>query len=71
MPVALLAHERVELPEPPITMFEERVQTRLVEFVATFRATFPAKPFCGMTVIVAVPATLALTVTVVALVLIE
>jgi hypothetical protein len=48
-------------------LVEVRVQDRLVEFVVTARVTVPAKPLTGATVIVEVPATPALTVTLVGL----
>jgi len=59
--------ESVDVPEPPTILVEDRVQERLVELVVTARATVPAKPFTGATVIVEVPATPALTVTLVVL----
>jgi len=43
------------------------VHDRLVEFVVTARVTVPANPLSGATVIVEVPATLALTVMLVVL----
>src|SRR2546426_10440979 len=55
-------HDRVELPEP-VTLVGERVQAVLLEA----RLTMPEKPFWPVTVIVDVPAALALTVTVVGL----
>jgi hypothetical protein len=42
---------------------DERTQTRFEEFVVTVRATVPANPFRGATVIVEVPATPTLTFT--------
>jgi len=47
----------VEVPEPPVIVEDDRVQTRLVEFVTKPRFTGPVKPFTGATVIVEVPAT--------------
>jgi hypothetical protein len=55
------------VPEPALTLVEVRVHDRLVELVVTARVTVPAKPFTGATVIVEVPATPALTVTLVGL----
>lgn len=56
-------HERVEVPEPPGMLLEERVQARFVEFVVVTRATVPVKPFSGATVMeeVAVAPTFAIT----------
>jgi hypothetical protein len=48
-------HDRVELPEPPVILVEDREQIRLVEFVVTARVTVPVNPFSGATVIVEVP----------------
>ena len=53
----------MELPEPPVTLVELRVQTRLVELVVTVRVTVPVKPFTGLMLIVGAPATPAFTVT--------
>ncbi len=50
MPAGELWHERVEVPEPPGTLLEERVQARLVEFVVLARMMVPVKPFSGATV---------------------
>jgi len=44
-------------------LFEERVQNRFAELVVRARATVPAKPSTGDTMIVEVPAELAFTVT--------
>jgi hypothetical protein len=49
-------HDRVDVPEPPVMLVEERVQDRLGELVETERLTVPAKLFTGDTVIVEVPA---------------
>ena len=55
------------MPEPPVILVAERLHDRLVEFVVTARTTVPVKPLTGATVIVEVPATAALTVTLVVL----
>jgi len=56
-------HERVEVPEPPGMLLEERVQVRFVEFVVVARVIVPVKPFRGATVMEEAPAapTLAIT----------
>jgi hypothetical protein len=59
--------DRVELPEPPVIVVGESVQTRFVEFVVTERVTVPLKPFTGATVMVELPMPLEFTVTVVGL----
>jgi len=51
-------HERVEDPEPPVMLVTFRVQTILVEFVVTARATVPLNPFTGVTEMLEVPAVL-------------
>jgi hypothetical protein len=48
-----------------VILLDERTQTRFEEFVVTERATVPANPFRGATVMVEVPATPALTFTLV------
>ena len=63
----LLVQASVEVPEPPEMLVALRVQVRFVELVMTTRVTVPVKPLTGATVIVEVPATPALTVTLVAL----
>ena len=63
----LLVQVSVEVPEPPEMLVALRVQVRFVELVMTTRVTVPVNPFTGATVIVEVPATPALTVTLVAL----
>jgi len=55
------------VPEPPVILVEDKLQTRLVELVATARATVPVNPLRGATVIVEVPATPEFTVTLVGL----
>jgi len=62
LPESEALQDRIELPEPPVTLLELRVQTRLVEFVVTERATVLVKLFNGLMVIVEVPATPAFTV---------
>ena len=62
MPACEALQDRIELPEPPVTLLELRVQTRLVEFVVTERATVLVNLFNGLMVIVEVPATPAFTV---------
>ena len=49
--------DKVEMPEPPLLLPGERVQTRFVEFVVTARSVVPVKPFRGATVIVELPET--------------
>jgi hypothetical protein len=53
-------HERVDVPDPPETVVWVRVHWRFVEFVVTDRLTVPAKPFSGLTLIVELPTTPAL-----------
>jgi hypothetical protein len=67
LPATLPVQVRVEVPDPPVILVELRVQDRFVELVVTARPTVPANPFTGATVIVDVPATPALTVTLVGL----
>jgi hypothetical protein len=47
--------ERVDVPEPPVMLFEEKLHDRFVELVVTERETVPVKPFTGDTVIIEVP----------------
>jgi hypothetical protein len=49
--------DRVEVPEPPLMLLGERVQTRFVELVVTARSIDPVKPFREATVIVEMPET--------------
>ena len=51
MPAIVAMHERFEVPAPPGMLVEDSVQARLVELVAAARATVPAKPLTGATVI--------------------
>ena len=60
-------HERVEVPDPPAILVEVRVHDKLVELVVTARATVPANPFTGATVIAEAAATPVFTVTLVGL----
>jgi len=53
----------VAVPDPPVILVEDSAQTRFVELVVRARVTVPVKPFRGATVMVEVPLTLALTVT--------
>jgi hypothetical protein len=57
--------DRVEVPEPPVILVDERTQTRFEEFVVTERATVPANPLVGATVMVEEPAAPTLTFTLV------
>ena len=59
-------HVRVELPEPPLIEGEDRVHERLVALVLMLRATVPANPLDGVTVIVEFPETPGLVETLVA-----
>jgi hypothetical protein len=63
LPAAELLQDRVEDPEPPATLVGDNVQDRLVELVTTPRATTPVNPFRGVTVIVEVPLTPELAIT--------
>ena len=67
MPATEALQDRVELPEPPTIDVEDSVHDKLVELVVTARVTVPANPLSGATLIVEVPATLALTVMLVVL----
>ena len=60
-------HESVDVPDPPLTLADDNVQDRFVEFVVTASVTVPEKPFKEATVIVEVPAVPTRTVTVVGL----
>jgi hypothetical protein len=55
--------DKVEDPEPPLMLVGDNVHDRLDELVTTPRVTTPVNPFRGVTVIVDVPLTPALTVT--------
>ena len=67
MPAGEPWHDRVELPEPPVILVEDREQIKLVEFVVTARVTVPVKPFSGATAIAEVPVAPAFAVTLVGL----
>jgi len=62
-PVDVKVQDRVEVPEPPVTVAGVRVHAEL----PAARATLPVKPFTGETVIVDTPGELTTTVTVVGL----
>jgi hypothetical protein len=63
------AHERNDVPEPPVILAEEGVQERLVELVVTTRVTVPVKPLTGDTVIVDAPVAPAFALTLIGLAL--
>ena len=63
MPAGRPLQDRVEDPEPPAILVGDNVQERLVELVTTPRVTTPVNPFRGVTVIVDVPLTPELTIT--------
>jgi hypothetical protein len=67
LPATEPVHDRAEVPDPPAIEVADRVQDRFVELVVTPRITVPAKPLTGATVIVEVPPTPVLTVTLEAL----
>jgi hypothetical protein len=67
LPAAFPEHERIEVPEPPEMLVDDIVQDRFDELVATAKATVPANPLSGVTLMVEVPVTPVLTVTVVEL----
>jgi hypothetical protein len=60
-------HDRVDVPDPPEIVAEDRVHTRFVELVVTTRLTVPVKPLSGATVIVDVAAVFAVVVALVGL----
>jgi hypothetical protein len=49
VPEAELLQLKYELPEPPVTVFGDSEQEKLVELVITERSTFPVKPFSELT----------------------
>ena len=59
--------DRVDVPEPPVMLVEDRVQARFVELVVTARVTVLVKPLTAVTVIVEEPETPVLTDTLVGL----
>jgi hypothetical protein len=67
LPAREALHDRVELPEPPVILVEDREQIKLVEFVVTAKVTVPVKLFNGATDIVEVPLAPELTETMVGL----
>jgi hypothetical protein len=67
LPATLPVQERVELPDPPLMLVEERAQDRLVELVVTASETVPENPLTGLIEIADVPAVPMATVTVVGL----
>jgi len=56
-------HERVEDPEPPAIVVEDKLHTRLVELVVAESVTVAVNPLTGLTVMVEMPVTPALTLT--------
>lgn len=62
--------DRVDVPDPPEILVEDRLQDRLVELVVTARLTVPLNPLSGAIVIVEAAATPAFAVTLVGLALI-
>ena len=64
MPAVVPWQDRVDVPEPPIIVAGESVQTRFVELEVTERVTVPAKLFNEAIVMVELPTTPTLTVTV-------
>ena len=67
MPAGDPVQESTDDPEPPVMLVEANVQVRLVELVVTARLTVPENPLTGATVIMEVPATPTLTLTLVGL----
>ena len=63
LPAEVKVHDRVDVPEPPVTVAGFRVQAALSDA----RATSPVNPFSGEIVIVEVPAEPTVTVTAVGL----
>jgi len=59
----MLLHLRVELPEPPVMVFEERLQVSWFELVEAVSVTVPVKPFAGVIVTVEEPWSPVITVT--------
>ena len=59
--------DRVDVPEPPVMLVEDRVQARFVELVVTARVTVLVKPLTGVTVMAEVPEIPVLTETLVGL----
>jgi hypothetical protein len=67
----LAVQDSVEVPDPPLIDVADRVQLRLVEFVATERVTVEVNPLRGATLIVEMPATPTETVKLVGFAIIE
>jgi hypothetical protein len=67
LPAGAPWHDKVDVPEPPVMLVEDKVHDRLVELVVTARPTVPEKPLSGATVMVEVPVAPALTLTLVGL----
>jgi hypothetical protein len=57
LPTTLPVHRSKDVPEPPGTAVELRVQERLVELVVAARLTVPLNPLIAATEIVELPAT--------------
>jgi len=64
LPAVVPWQDRVDVPEPSIIVAGESVQTRFVELEVTERVTVPAKLFNEAIVMVELPTTPTLTVTV-------
>ena len=56
MPEIFAEHDNVEIPDAPLIDVEDRVQSKLVEFVTSARVTVALSPLRGATVIVEAPA---------------
>lgn len=67
LPAADEEQDRVDVPEPPVTLVVDRLHDRLTELVVEERVTVPVKPFTGDTVIVTLPTRPCVTVTLVGL----
>ena len=63
LPAAVKVQDRVDVPEPPVTVARDKVQAELSDT----RATSPVNPFSGETMIVEVPGEFTTTVTAVGL----
>src|SRR5437773_2036325 len=63
LPAAVKVQDRVDDPEPPVTVARDKVQAELSDT----RATSPVNPFSGETMIVEVPGEFTTTVTAVGL----
>jgi len=71
VPLAVAVHERVEVPEPPVTEVGVRVQVMPVDGeTVSVSATVPVNPLTGVTVMVEVRAIFVLPLTLVGLALI-